>query len=542
MHGVEWLYRVREDGRFATFGSPRDRKTKAHMVQKRPGLYTEGQHLWAAAVLAGDPAADAVHDDLGVIPEVEVACSNPNPTTAVSGAQARTTPRVSVIIPAFNLARYLPAAIESALGQDPPGGSIEVIVVDDGSTDDTPRVLDSFSDRVKVIRQPNGGLVSAVDRGLAAVTGEYVALLDADDEWPRDRLRRHAAILDGTPTLGLVHGDMEVIDAHGQTLHPSFFAQQQLEPTAGRVLGRLLARNFVSGGASTFRASLLPAVHPIGTEAAYPDWWIAACIATVAEIAHVGAIANRYRFHGANMGLGVTPERRVAIYRMELPWRRWMMRHLVEDDTVSVDDVGAALQAWRLALREATSGEPGGARALLGGDREAAGDLAPPIGPLAPSSKALLRALSRDPFDGAIAVDLEVALLRESKLPPPAPSPPLISLRARSELTIGWLHELLDRPWLLRAFAAKATSESDATLAVLAPPGADLAGLIALVEGDEALRDERCDITVLSAPATPPARALLAARASSRLTAGPSAEPYGSLPLSSAVEAVSRAA
>ena len=112
----------------------------------------------------------------------------------------------------------------------------------------------------------------------------------------------------------------------------------------------------------------------------------------MAEIAHVGAIANRYRFHGANMGLGVTPERRVAIYRMELPWRRWMMRHLVEDDTVSVDDVGAALQAWRLALREATSGEPGGARALLGGDREAAGDLAPPIGPLAPSSKALLRA------------------------------------------------------------------------------------------------------------------------------------------------------
>jgi glycosyltransferase involved in cell wall biosynthesis len=231
-------------------------------------------------------------------------------------------PRVSVIVPAFNLAQYLPAAIDSALAQDPPGGSIEVIVVDDGSTDETARVLDTYGDRIRVIRQPNRGLVAAVDRGLEVAAGEYIGLLDADDEWPRDRLRRHVAILDSFPSIGLVHGDMEMIDAHGQTTHPSFFALNGIHPTDGRVLGRLLANNFVSGGASTFRASLLPAIHPIADEAAYPNWSIAACVATVAEIAFDPGIANRYRYHGANIGLGAGPEQLKLMYGRELPWRR----------------------------------------------------------------------------------------------------------------------------------------------------------------------------------------------------------------------------
>jgi len=274
-------------------------------------------------------------------------------------------PRVSVIIPAFNLARYLPAAIESALAQDLPADQVEVIVVDDGSTDETPAVLERFSDRIRAIRQRNCGLVGAVDRGLSAVRGEYVALLDADDEWPRDRLRRHVAVLDTHPTVGLVHGDMEVIDSAGQTIFPSFFAQQGIVPTEGRVLGRLIADNFVSGGASTFRSSLLAAFHPIPRDAAYPDWWIAACVAAVAEIALVEGVTNRYRYHGSNMGFGATPERQIQIHRLELPWRRWLMRHLIDDDTITVPDVRAALDRWSQCVRLAALGEPLGARALL---------------------------------------------------------------------------------------------------------------------------------------------------------------------------------
>src|ERR1700753_3093202 len=93
-------------------------------------------------------------------------------------------PRVSVILTAYNLGRYLPAALDTALAQESPGGPVQIIVVDDGSTDDTQQVLAAYSDRVEIIRQENGGLVKAVDTGLSAVRGEFVALLDADDEWP----------------------------------------------------------------------------------------------------------------------------------------------------------------------------------------------------------------------------------------------------------------------------------------------------------------------------------------------------------------------
>jgi glycosyltransferase involved in cell wall biosynthesis len=449
------------------------------------------------------------------------------------------SPRVSVIIPAFNLARFLPAAIDSALAQDPPGGAVELIVVDDGSTDETPEVLAGYSDRVKVIRQPNGGLVSAVDRGLREVSGEFVALLDADDEWPRGRLVRHVGILERDPLAGLVHGDMEMIDGAGQTTHPSFFELTKMRLSDGRVLGRLLSGNFVSGGACTFRSSLLPAIHPIAPDAAYPDWWFAACIAAVAEIVHDTAISNRYRYHGANMGLAAGAEDQPKIHRRELPWRRWMMWNLVDDDTVSLDDVGSAVRSWNYALLTAASGGSARARELLDVDPAAAAELLGSLdGP--PHSKTLLRAFSRDPFDASLAVDLEIALQREAGAPGPAvapPSPPLIALEARSRLTLAWLHEITARPELLRAFADE-SGDDDASLAVLVPRGADLQGLIELVESDEFASGEQCDIMALPEPTTAPARALLASRACARLGECAVAPTYAELPLHAAVERV----
>jgi hypothetical protein len=446
-----------------------------------------------------------------------------------------------VVISAFNLAVYLQTAIDSALSQDVPGGPVQVIVVDDGSTDETPQILDAYADRITVIRQPNRGLVKAVERGLHEARGEYIALLDADDEWPRGRLRRHVAILDANPVVGLVYGDMQVIDAAGTTTHPSFFARQGLRSASGRVLGRLLAQNFVSGGASTFRASLLPALLPIAAEAAYPDWWIAVGVAAVAEIAHDPAVSNRYRAHGANMGLDADAERRRAINRLELPWRRWMMWHVVDDDSVGVRDVAAVLQQWRHGLVGAATGHHGSVRDLLETDPDGAARARGP-GPAASApfrSKALLRALSRDPFDGAIAVDLEIALAREYDIPV-VPSPPLIGFDGRREVTLSWLHEVLANPKLMTAFAHETSRAAESTLVILAPASADLTRLVEIVASKPLLSDERCDIQVLTEPATPPARALLCARACARLTAGASPAPYGELPVHSALGALSQ--
>jgi hypothetical protein len=410
---------------------------------------------------------------------------------------------------------------------------VQIIVVDDGSTDNTRQVLAPYADRVEIIRQPNGGLVAAVDRGLQAVRGQYIGLLDADDEWPRDRLRHHIAILEDNPQVGLVHGDMTVIGADGGTIHPSFFAWKQETPRNGRVLGELVKDNFVSGGASTFRAALLPAISPIPAAAAYPDWWIATNIAAVAEIIYDPRISNLYRYHGANMGLGADRQQLLEIERRELPFRRWMMAHLIDDDSFTVRDVANTLLRWRQALVHAGLSTGGGSiRDVLQPDPDGAAQaLATAAGhAMGPDRcKALMRALARAPFDGAIWTDLEVALLAVGDVPAVA-GPQLISLETRPNLTIAWLDELLAHPELLNAFAEDSIAAGDCTLVVLAPPQADLSPLIALVASDSALSDERCDIQVLTEPPTTPARRLLAARAASRLTLAESPEPFADLP------------
>jgi glycosyltransferase involved in cell wall biosynthesis len=94
---------------------------------------------------------------------------------------------VSVIIPAFNAGRYVARAIESCLTQTHP--PIEIIVVDDGSSDDTAEVVSRFSHRVRLIRQENGGPGAARNQGARVATGDWLGLLDADDYWFPDKLR-----------------------------------------------------------------------------------------------------------------------------------------------------------------------------------------------------------------------------------------------------------------------------------------------------------------------------------------------------------------
>jgi hypothetical protein len=454
------------------------------------------------------------------------------------------TPLVSVIVPAYNLAHFLPAALDSALAQDWPVDALEVIVVDDGSTDETPAVLAGYGNRIRPIRQENGGLVRAVDRGLGEARGEYLALLDADDEWPADRVRRQVEFLEEHPAVGLVHGDMEVINAEGVTIAPSFFVQQGHQPAQGRVLGALLGGNFISGGASMFRASLLPALHPIPTDAAYPDWWLAANVAAVAEIEHLPGVFNRYRFHGANMGLGAGPEQLDGILRSEIPWRRWMMRHLLEDSTVTAPHLQAAFRAWEYGLlRAAVAAGSSSARDLAPVEEEAKarartiGETA--VGALGEgdalgASRMLLRALAEDPWDGALRFDLERALAEAQEIPAAAAvEDPLCMLAAREHITLAWATELIGDRRLLEAYVGAVDGTDPATLVVLTRPDEDLGGLVALVANLGLEGEDAAEIVAIAEPRTLPARRLLAARAEAVL-AGPHAG-Y-ELPLHSALD------
>src|ERR1700744_6553391 len=110
---------------------------------------------------------------------------------------------VSTIIPAYNSASTIARSVESALAQNLEGQ--EVIVVNDGSTDCTARILEGYGQRITVINQPNRGRGPARNRGVAIAQGDYIAFLDADDEWAaQNKLAVQTAVLNDDPKCVLV--------------------------------------------------------------------------------------------------------------------------------------------------------------------------------------------------------------------------------------------------------------------------------------------------------------------------------------------------
>lgn len=126
-------------------------------------------------------------------------------------------PAVSVVIPAFNAGWCVRKAIDSVLAQD--FGHREVIVVNDGSTDDTAAVLAGYGDAVRVIDQPNGGMSNARNAGIRAARGEFLAFLDSDDWWLPGKLTRQVELLRGRPDLGFCSCAARVEDMEGHLLN-----------------------------------------------------------------------------------------------------------------------------------------------------------------------------------------------------------------------------------------------------------------------------------------------------------------------------------
>lgn len=154
---------------------------------------------------------------------------------------------VAVVIPAYNAERTLAETLASALAQT--HAALEVIVVNDGSTDGTLEIAESFArsdSRVRVITLPNGGVARARNAGIAATRAEYIAPLDADDLWHPERIARHlAAMQAGGDDIGFVYSPHRVIDAEGRIV-----ASSPVSPIEGWAFMRHLAVNFVSSGSS----------------------------------------------------------------------------------------------------------------------------------------------------------------------------------------------------------------------------------------------------------------------------------------------------
>ncbi|MFU8830729.1 MAG: glycosyltransferase family 2 protein [Wenzhouxiangella sp.] len=169
-------------------------------------------------------------------------------------------PLVSVIIPAFNAARFLPRALASVAAQSYPADRIETIVIDDGSTDDTSAIARSFGERMpglQVFSQLNQGVSAARNLGIATSTGELIAFLDADDRWLPDKIAAQVEVFQADPTVGLIHSGFAFVDQGGRAL-PDWPRQSRLDQ--GDVLLEFLCDFFLITSAVMVPKAILESV------------------------------------------------------------------------------------------------------------------------------------------------------------------------------------------------------------------------------------------------------------------------------------------
>jgi glycosyltransferase involved in cell wall biosynthesis len=163
-----------------------------------------------------------------------------------------TSPEVSVVLPVYNGAGTIAATIASVLRQT--HGSFELLVIDDGSTDDTVRIAGSFRDpRIAVHSFENRGLAASRNRGVRLARGEFIGFIDADDLWTEHKLARQVEALRRDPAAGLAYSFTDCIDEHDAYLGPGSHIA-----ASGRVYEKLLVWNFLdSGSCALVRASAL---------------------------------------------------------------------------------------------------------------------------------------------------------------------------------------------------------------------------------------------------------------------------------------------
>jgi glycosyltransferase involved in cell wall biosynthesis len=170
-------------------------------------------------------------------------------------------PKISVVMPIYNVEDFVGQAVQSVLDQS--FTDFELICVDDGGNDGSMDIVRGFSDpRIRIVSQPNRGLAGARNTGIAEARGKFVGLLDSDDIWHAEKLTLHYIHLMANPDIGVSYAGSRMIDCDGQVLSVA------MRPKIGRVTARdIICRNPVgNGSAPVLRRSALDLAafeHPI---------------------------------------------------------------------------------------------------------------------------------------------------------------------------------------------------------------------------------------------------------------------------------------
>lgn len=238
-------------------------------------------------------------------------------------------PAVSVIVPNYNGARFLDEAIASVLAQT--YEHREVIVVDDGSTDDSRAILDGRRGSVTAIALPHSGFPGLVrNAGIRVARGELIAFLDSDDVWLPHKLARQVRYLQAHPEVALVHTNLEVVDGQGRFLRHTFTglegSRALFDDDADSSFMRVL-----KGEGGIWTSSVLVRRQCLDTVGLFDetlpmteDWHLWIRIARHCRIGYIAEALAKHRKHGRNTGLGPLPPGMVPAIAL---WQKIMAQY-----------------------------------------------------------------------------------------------------------------------------------------------------------------------------------------------------------------------
>ena len=259
-------------------------------------------------------------------------------------------PFFTVLIDTYNYGEYIEEAVSSALAQDFPAEQREILVVDDGSTDDTQERLQKFGEAIRYLRKPNGGQASAFNVGFEHARGEVIALLDADDVWLPAKLERLYETFEQHSAAGMVYHRVHLWNGTEEISEDTYFI-----PVSGRVPeDRRALLQYPMAGTSclAFRREALQKLLPVPESLRFQaDAYLTALVIFVAPVAAMPEFLGKYRLHGANLFQTNAErisrsqiERRMAMREALLgEIQNWLKEHGWDTDS---PDIRAYLKQW----------------------------------------------------------------------------------------------------------------------------------------------------------------------------------------------------
>jgi Glycosyl transferase family 2 len=387
-------------------------------------------------------------------------------------------PLVSVLTPVYNYGRYLGRTLDSALEQDYPPERMELVIVDDGSTDETPEVIAEYAakhpERIRAFRQENQGFIAATNATFREARGDLWAFLDSDDIWPVAKTREQVEIMRRRPEVGAVYSDTQLIDPYDKLLEPSVWKLYTQKPIVGgdEAMYRMCSEpsgNPALNSTIMLRAELAEQFAPIPDGVPYVDWWVMARIARVAELA-VNDSRVGYRTHGANITLGATGQRAVREVLKAVQMRRQLLLHGAAEELTTEQLV----MVWRVfeqaAAHTATIAQTVFLPLIAATDEEvqrgreyaAEGQAATRDGRYEDALRNFVMAVTANPWDADSrewTLDLGRFALAGVEIDDHL-------TEARGSVVLAFLDELEKEPQLLAAYAEVVGADDDITLVV----------------------------------------------------------------------------